>query len=625
MTSPVPGPRSGNPCGWRRVAAFAIALAATRVDAAPATQAVALVTDPAAKISVEAVGWLGLSPILPATESGLVPIQIRVVNGGARDAVVTVDRSASRFSFGSSGIVAPRSTFRVPAGETVTQTEFVDPLEWQDTPAQSPMISMVGRTTGTRTDVELGVTWSFSGSSATTAAVPGSPEQSPQTVREATAPRVYSAAALGLLRPAGEDWPLKTGAAEGEIDLAAAPDDWRGYTALREIVVADGDWTTLPSGQRRAMLGWVGLGGLLEVVCADADAERLDRLGLPRADAQGRRRVGAGEVMIVPPGEATWNALHGLGGPLAEARPPMRRGAGSWRAAGFARVAGFNARGIPFTPILTFLALFAIVAGPLNVMLLAGSGRPARIFWTTPLIALAATAVLLSLMLLRDGIGGEGARLTLCLLDPDRNAAHVLQQQVSRTGVLLGSSFPIRETSWMHPEPATDAYDIGGAFLAASAARAFTEIDGSRRAGDWFSSRSDQAFTFRAVRSNRGRLVVSGPPESPEIVSSIDAALARVVVVDAEGRTWRCGALGPGERRPLEPATDADRDAVRVECSVEASPAIGMALDRLLAARGYAWAQAAVPAEVAIASLDAIRWKVDRAWFVTPIAPGEEP
>ena len=97
---------------------------------------------------------------------------------------------------------------------------------------------------------------------------------------EATARRVYTAAALAALRSSEAPWPPTSGPAEALVDLAAAPDDWRGYTLLREIVITDDDWTTIPAGTRRALLSWVGLGGLLLVAASDVDGERLDRLGL---------------------------------------------------------------------------------------------------------------------------------------------------------------------------------------------------------------------------------------------------------------------------------------------------------------------------------------------------------
>jgi hypothetical protein len=143
-------------------------------------------------------------------------------------------------------------------------------------------------------------------------------------------------------------------------------------------------------------------------------------------------------------------------------------------------------------------------------MVFAGRGRPSRIFWTTPVISLVATAFLLGLMFFRDGVGGSGARRTLVLLDPDRNSMAVLQEQFSRTGILLGRSFPIREPSWMLPQP-TDTFAMSTTGMSRSAG-SFIEVNDERRTGDWFSSRSDQAFTLQAVRPGGGGSNCSGPP-----------------------------------------------------------------------------------------------------------------
>ena len=597
-----------------------MALVAAPAGAAPATQALMIYSNPDDGVSVEAIGWLGLSDVCPVVDTGLIPLQLRVVNGSPRDVIVAIGASEQRWMMGP-GTVIPRTTIRVPSGETTSRTVFIEAVLWNASRgSQVPSVTLNAQGGGQRVEVDVRMMISpppIAG--VVSGGMPAAPTVFP-TTRPATAPRVYSSAALRLLRPAGEEpWPTPGGIEEGEIDIATGPDDWRGFTTLREMVIADDDWTTMPSGTRRALVAWVGLGGLLRVVAADADAGRIDRLGLPRAGVDGRRRVGAGEVMVVPPGEATWGALHGAGGPAAESTPPLeQRGnpVGSYR---------FPERTLPFTPIIAFLAVFALLAGPVNVMLIAGRGRPSRIFWTTPAIALAATAVLLALMLLRDGVGGNGLRFTLVLLDPERSAAHVLQQQSSRTGVLLGRSIPIRETSWMSPVPTGDAAAEAMGVMSRGGTLEFEEVEGARRIGDWFRSRSDQAFTLQAVRSSRGRLVVAGPPEAPEIVSSIDVPLSRVLVVDAAGRPWRCDALGAGERRGLAPATQADVDALRRELSTAAGDRIRLAVDRLFGAPGHAWAESAEPAGVAISTLDAIRWNEDRAWFVSPLGSEEAP
>jgi hypothetical protein len=223
-------------------------------------------------------------------------------------------------------------------------------------------------------------------------------------------------------------------------------------------------------------------------------------------------------------------------------------------------------------------------------------------------------------MFLRDGIGGAGARRTLVLLDPDRNTMAVLQEQFSRTGILLGRAFPIREPSSMIPQP-TDSPGISTTGMSRSAG-SFVEVDDERRTGDWFSSRSDQAFTLQAVRPGRGRIELLGPPGAPEVLSSLDLPLARLFFLDDDGKWWKTGPLDAGERRRLEPA--GERELPDWNSFVSgASPPFTRAFARLAKVRGYAWAEAAVPRTVAIATLDAIRWTSDAAWFVGPVVRAE--
>jgi hypothetical protein len=410
---------------------------------------------------------------------------------------------------------------------------------------------------------------------------------------------------------------------QSEVDPATAPEDWRGWSTLRELVLTDDDWTAMPAPARRAMLEWIALGGHTILLTADTDGERLDRLGLPARQADGHRRVGAGE--IIPLADSALRSSSPDDPQADEFAGVIERPAGwadlPWSGASLGRSGGFGERDLPVAAILVFLALLATIAGPVNIVLFAGRGRPSRIFWTTPVISLVATAFLLGLMFFRDGVGGAGARRTLVLLDPERNTMAVLQEQFSRTGILLGRSFPIREPSWMLPQP-TDSAGISTTGMSRSAG-SFVEVNDERRSGDWFSSRSDQAFTLQAVRPGRGRIEVSGAADAPEVLSSLDVPLARMFFLDDDGRWWKTGPLDAGERRRLEPAGDGEFGPVQSEFLSNGSPPFTRAFHRLANARGYAWAEAAVPRKVAIATLDAIRWTKDDAWFVGPVVRTE--
>lgn len=585
--------------------------------AAPVTESRQLISDSDQKLTVEVKSWLGLGKLTPGCFDGLVPLEFTVVNGGTSEAVITVRCGAGYGTL----VTAPRTQFVAPPGSTIRSTVYVGQGSFGRAPGVDYFPSgmlMINASPGIgprrEIDCQLYQTWQSVGTATTATGVP-SPSRTVEVHR-----RVLTPAAGKRLLEARKAY--STGMTQSEVDPVTAPEDWRGWSSLREFVLTEEDWTAMPTPVRRAMLEWIALGGRAIFLTADTDGERLDRLGLPARRADGHRSVGAGE--IIPLADSAILAPS-ADDPFADEfagvieRPTEWLNL-SWSGDGLGRSAGFGERDLPVAAILVFLGLLATIAGPVNILLFAGRGRPSRIFWTTPAIALVATAFLLGLMFFRDGIGGAGVRRTLVLLDPDRNTMAVLQEQFSRTGILLGRSFPIREPSWMLPQP-TDSGSISTIGMSRSAG-SFVEIDDERRTGDWFSSRSDQAFTLQAVRPGRGRIELLGPPDAPEVLSSLDVPLARLFFLDDEGRWWKTGPLDAGERRRLEQAGEGGLPEWSAFVS-GASPPFTRAFARLASARGYAWAEAAAPRKVAIATLDAIRWTNDTAWFVGPVVRAE--
>jgi hypothetical protein len=600
------------------VAIVALLALAPVAPAAPVTESRQLISDSDQKLTVEVKSWLGLGRLSPGCFEGLVPLEFTVINGGASEAVITVRCGAGYGTL----VTAPRTQIVAPPGSTVRSTVYVGKGPFGQAPGAEYYAAgmlMINASPGIgprrEIDCQLHETWQSLGAVTSSTGITSIPSTA-DTPRRVLTP----AASKRLLevRPG-----FSSDLTQSEVDPATAPEDWRGWSTLREFVLTDDDWTAMPAPARRAMLEWIALGGHTILLTADTDGERLDRLGLPARQADSHRRVGAGEIIpLVDSGIPTPSADDPLADEFAGV---IERPAGwldfPWSGAGLSRSAGFGERDLPVAAILFFLALLAMIAGPVNIMIFAGRGRPSRIFWTTPVISLVATAFLLGLMFFRDGVGGAGARRTLVLLDPDRNTMAVLQEQFSRTGILLGRSFPIREPSWMLPQ-LTDSFAMSTIGMSRSAG-SFIEVNDERRTGDWFSSRSDQAFTLQAMRPGRGRIELLGPPDAPEVLSSLDVPLARLFFLDDDGRWWKTGPLDAGERRRLEPAGDGEFGPVRSEFLSNGSPPFTRAFLRLANARGYAWAEAAAPRKVAIATLDAIRWTSDAAWFVGPVVRTE--
>ena len=226
----------------------------------------------------------------------------------------------------------------------------------------------------------------------------------------------------------------------------------------------------------------------------------------------------------------------------------------------------FGSRDFNYLLFILVLVAFAIVVGPVNLFVFAKSGRRHRLFLTTPLISLGASALLVALILLQDGIGGRGTRVVLMEVRPDQNenTAYLWQEQFCRTGVLLGASFRLSEPAMLSPLPisasrwarVTDANDGGSC-------RYTLEPAGNalRAAGDWFQSRSEHGHALAAMIPTRGRIELAKAASPPAILSSFEFPLDRVVFADAAGKAWNAENVQPGQTTVCTPLSEADHAA----------------------------------------------------------------
>lgn len=547
-------------------------------------------TESGSGITIEIEGWAGINTPATGRRTGLIPLDVSITNDSPATRTWTF---APDSSFGSRRAPVPSASLTVPEGGTGRTTLFVEVDEQGDL-----YLTVKGH----------GVT---NGEQMLRVESPSERWARLSDQQASLGPSVGQSREV-LASRAGRPTDLDV----TPLDMTRAPGDWRGWSAFHTIVITAAEWRALPAAARKAALDWTLLGGRL-VVLTKPDEE--PPAGLLPGRRQDREAVRGGKAIVapwtderIPPGQITR-----YGGEFAAVDMYINDSTADDVRYGFPRdgwfttlTKRFGPRTLPVTPILLFLAVFGLVAGPLNVWVLAGRGRRSRMFWTTPAISLAATALLLALIFLRDGVGGEGVRRVLAILDPDRATMGVIQEQFSRTGVLLGSSFPIREPSWMHPI-GKKRNDVP-----------LVENDGAVRSGGWFRSRSDQAFVLQAARPSRARIEFQPPAAAsaaPSIVSSVEVPLRRAFVIDDDGRYWRADDIGTGERKALQPAERADFERWFGEFTADAGPVRRRALDNVKAGRGRAFAEADRPARLAIETLGSIRWVDDRALVVCPV------
>ncbi|MEM7699887.1 MAG: hypothetical protein AAF236_15940 [Verrucomicrobiota bacterium] len=342
------------------------------------------------------------------------------------------------------------------------------------------------------------------------------------------------------------------------FEPADLSENWIAYTALDFLMLDLASWKELSIAQRQAIVEWVRLGGQLEVYAENRNTtlESLDLASLTALTSEDlkKRNHGLGRIEI-----RYWNGSE-LGNDVinlySKRRARSERLASdfenNWKLAEEFGIAKFN-------PTFVFLLLlaFAILVAPVNLFYFAKAGKRHRLFVTTPIISLSACLLILLFILVKDGIGGKGIRATFADLQahPDEMRLYSLQEQFSRTGVMLDPGFESEAPIDLQP-----VQRPSGRFNSLSGSeRNVYQVQGVTYAGDFFRSRSEQGFVARQSRPTRARIDFSPSEDGtePVLTSNFGEALGDFFFRDHAGKVWRSlpnTQTAPGARISLESA-----------------------------------------------------------------------
>lgn len=417
------------------------------------------------------------------------------------------------------------------------------------------------------------------------------------------------------------------------FDPRMLPADWRGYSSLDALMITDPEWKAASPGARLAIIEWVRLGGTLELYTTGDPAEVLRSLDLPgTAEPSKELSLSLGEVRAWK-----WNGQDlEPNAMLNRYRNIDNRGAdfaddyqnkNNW---GLYRSFG----GKSFNPWLVILLLiaFGIIVGPINLFVWAKPGKRHRLFFTTPVISLAASSLILLLILFNDGIGGSGLRIVLANLQSEsgEKRLYVTQEQISRTGVLLGSGFRIEDPVFLSPVmiPPSEWNRIGFS----NNTIASYSLSGQTFRGDWFQSRSEQGHFAQTVRPTRSRIELTlpstGPEAPPKLFSSLEFTLDEFFYRDDQGNIWKAktGGIEGGEEIALEPAEPKDLDTWWGRQLAGLSDSLGGQARGLWKRNGHFFAVSTDRNAGFVDTLGSIDWKRDKAIvFGTVTLAGNQP
>jgi len=326
------------------------------------------------------------------------------------------------------------------------------------------------------------------------------------------------------------------------FDATNMPEDWRCYIGHDLIFLTDQEWLKLSPGSRNAILKWISHGGHLRIF-SESNANPKS-LNLPEGN-----NPSWGGIKILPlpstgliPNPAA--LVKEIKGKLSKQKGPYRM---SHQRSDFRNAwhpqTSFGKKAFNVIFFVLVLIAFAVLVGPVNLFVFAKAGERHKLFITTPIISAIASLLLLILIFFQDGFGGKGTRLLLIETNPTQgsNSSHVVQEQFSRTGVLLSTGFSLKEPALISP---VLIYNI-------LSADQKTDLS-----GDWFQSRSEQGHLIETIRPSRERLEISGTADAPSISSTFSYPIDLLYYRDDSGKYWRAENLSNKKKIKLTPSIE---------------------------------------------------------------------
>lgn len=380
------------------------------------------------------------------------------------------------------------------------------------------------------------------------------------------------------------------------FELDQLPERPTGLAGVDVMMMTGTEWDRLRAVQP-LLLSWVAGGGQLllrgergAVPEGGVGAGRISRLG-PGLDAEGLiRRLNS--LMTVT------DLLSGQG--------DFRRG--KWRLAD-----GIREIKPSFGLIMLMVIAVAGLLGPLNIWISFRKRNSLQIIWTTPLISLGLSLLVGAGIVISDGFGGKGERALWVLLMPEQAAGMKFQEQIARTGVLLGNRFELPE--------GTEIYNLPPDRSREKRQLTFSEDAPGVWSGDWFENRTVQAQALRQLRSNRASVRFQAG-EPPVVLSNVDAVFSRMLVRDAGGGLWYGENIRPGEAAGLR-AVNREREK-EILGEIRTRENAYFPGPEALNARGWFYAESEERGAY-IDTLPSIKWRDRPVWYLGPLQMEAQP
>jgi len=489
---------------------------------------------------VEVVSLFGKLPV-----TGYAPVRVTIANRTSVPASVSLGFEAVASSqYYNAGELRVKSSFVAgsPAG-TVTSTDFLVPVaamvkqtsHGYNGGSQSLSVNMVGVSNG-----------SYTQSSYSSIDTPH------MLISEALNTPNASTLDSEVNKSSSSGYSRGNLTFAGKFTPTQMPEDWRAYAGFDGMILTDQDWLDLPPGARSAILQWNRHGGYLRIFSSSTTAT-MSSLGISESGTTNPLSRGKGYVTLsrIPKSLAldaslvdevkTSNQVFRVGKSIIE----------DYSNSSWGLQDELGSKTFHFVMFILVLIAFGILVGPVNLFVFAKSGKRHKLFITTPIIAIGASAAMIVLIFIQDGLGGSGIRVQWMELTQENgdNNAYIHQEQISRSGVLIGNRFLLSEPTVISPLPlAKSQWTRLNVDSETSQAFDMNFVDkGLQVSGDWFQSRSEQAQLLQSIIPTRARIESTPGGNDAALLSNFEYKIGSFYLRGKGGKYWKAEQIAAGK------------------------------------------------------------------------------
>lgn len=408
--------------------------------------------------------------------------------------------------------------------------------------------------------------------------------------------------------------------------------DWRAYSGFDVMICTDEDWREMSVEAQNAILEWNRLGGNIYIYKLNP-ASNFKSLKIEDSEAYKNAikiNRSFGSVTITPLSSIKALNVKKVTNLINPPRKDIAKisaingnydmsgsGVGAWSLQKALGKLSFSP-----TYLIIILIAFGILVGPVNLFVFAKAGQRHRLFITTPIIALGASLLLVLLIIIQDGFGGHGQRVQLVEVRADggENKAYVWQEQVARTGIILGGSFETSSPTYMSPVPVNPSRFSRVTRNNSGGASNYTAGHGKQglaASGDWFQSRSVHGHYLESVVPTRGRITLKSNQGAPVINSSFDYQIQDLIYIDNSGQAWKASKIAAGDSVKLTPSNSVEAIKLIHDNHDKMSPKLQEKLDVLSKRKNHFIA--ITDQAPAISTLDSVKWTNTQSIITGPV------